>query len=141
MIEEAVGEKIISGEYKLTFARYATTGNLSIRVQDAVTHEPVMSITVNTSSHVADPLIAVKNYSENEGILKQLIDAGIVSNPYFRSPLSMHVSADICEFLLPLPEDLEPEFKPEGVGVKISIQQADESWFETEDESDQPENL
>lgn len=56
--------------------------------------------TVNVlGANVADGNVLVKNYSENEGVLQDLIDAGIVGKPVGKIPVGF-VSADECELLV-----------------------------------------
>ena len=48
---------------------------------------------------VPDGFIAIKNWSENLGILDELIKNNIIEEPKYRYPIG-HVSADICKLLI-----------------------------------------
>ena len=67
---------------------YASNGQ-SYMVASVALEEPVFSFEV-----------AIKNYSENEGILKSLIKAGIVAPPHRDVP-SGFVFIPICKLLKP----------------------------------------
>jgi hypothetical protein len=53
-------------------------GNLALQMMDAETDELFCAVTVNPGETIPNTQIAVKNYSENTGILKTLLDLGIV---------------------------------------------------------------
>jgi hypothetical protein len=69
----------------------ASTGKLSINLPD----EPL----------AADEL-AIKTYSENEGVLPALVEAGLVSRPH-RHVVSGHVEVPICRMLQPLLDEMK----------------------------------
>lgn len=79
--------------------RYAEKERVSIHLIDSFTGEPVATASVNIP-HVdlEENEVAIKNYSENEGVLQVLIDAGVISKPnWFVS--SGLVELPICEIL------------------------------------------
>ena len=45
--------------------------------------------------------VVIKNYSENEGMLDVLVEAGIISEPIRSVPVSMFVKAPVCTILNP----------------------------------------
>lgn len=57
--------------------RYQTNGNLALSVTSE-TEGPITTCTVNTDVTLPEDCIAVKNYSENEGMDKTLADMGII---------------------------------------------------------------
>lgn len=72
-------------QYKLDFARY-NNDRLAITFIDAKTGEDDIRATVNLPDEDIDPKnidqeIAIKDYSENEGVLDALVKAEIVSKP------------------------------------------------------------
>jgi hypothetical protein len=71
------------GEYLLCWDRYVTTGNVAMVLRDADSGELAMMCTLNPgdSVRIADPYVALKVYSENEGIEGALINAGIIEPP------------------------------------------------------------
>lgn len=77
-----IGKEIVFKSWKcvMTSDRYAN-GNKTIYLGliDKETREPVAHCTVNTpETPVSFPHVLIKEYSENEGMTKALIDAGIV---------------------------------------------------------------
>jgi hypothetical protein len=79
------GEITFKGrKYKLDFGRYKND-RLAITLIDVKTGDDDITVTVNLPDENIDPKnidqeIAIKDYSENEGILKVLKDAEIVSD-------------------------------------------------------------
>ena len=76
-------------------SRNYPSGNVRIDLIDARDHCPYMSVTVNIEG-LDENEIAIKNYSENEGILDVLVDEGIVKPPH-RHVKSGFVLIPICE--------------------------------------------
>jgi hypothetical protein len=76
-------------------SRNYTSGNVRIDLIDARDHCPYMSVTVNVDG-LDENEVAIKNYSENEGILDVLVDEGIVKPPH-RHVKSGFVIIPICE--------------------------------------------
>lgn len=71
------------GRYENCYFRagYYANGNLAIEIIND-DYGPVTRVTVNPDITVPYPLIAIKNYSENEGMVEWLVDEGIVEeNP------------------------------------------------------------
>lgn len=59
-----------------------SNGRVAIQLTQIETHEPVAVATLNLPGvNLEDNETLVKDYSENEGMLKTLMDAGIVSEP------------------------------------------------------------
>lgn len=76
-------------------SRNYTSGNVRIDLIDACDHCPYMSVTVNVDG-LDENEVAIKNYSENEGILDVLVNEGIVKPPH-RHVKSGFVLIPICE--------------------------------------------
>lgn len=74
-------------------------GNYDIRLTDTSTGEPVANASVQLGVKLPEKHVAIKNYSENEGILEVLVAEGIVSEPvqYVQSGF---VSIPVCELLV-----------------------------------------
>lgn len=72
-----------------------TAGSTCINLIDAVDHAPYMCATVNVPG-LSENEVAIKNYSENEGILSALIEHGVVKEPH-RHINSGFVKIPICE--------------------------------------------
>ena len=73
--------RYFSGNADVVVLEYAR-GGLCIRLLDADTKEPLLTASVWTEDTVDLPLGAFfcKTYSENEGVLEGLVDAGICSD-------------------------------------------------------------
>jgi hypothetical protein len=87
----------LSGEdYRvmLHFGRYAQ-GNPAIELYDLDDGFPFAKSTINMSGLGKDE-VAVKNYSENEGMLDFLIENGIVHPPY-KTEQSGFVTVPVCK--------------------------------------------
>jgi hypothetical protein len=84
---------------KLEFKQYSNQ-RIAIELIEIGTNEPIAIATVNMPNvPLEDNQVCIKDYSENEGILQVLIDAGIVSHPVGRVA-SGFVSIPICELLI-----------------------------------------
>lgn len=60
-----------------------------------------MHVTVNMPNHdIAKDEIVVKNYSENEGILSELIRLKIIAQPPVRRIRSGYVDLEVCKLLI-----------------------------------------
>lgn len=76
------------------------TGNEAIQLYDVESGEPVLTASVNIPDHrLAAGTIAIKNYSENEGIFDILVKAKIVSEPLYYVK-SGFVTIPICDLLV-----------------------------------------
>jgi len=76
-------KKVIFNNYTCTlqFAQYSN-GRTAIELLDDKDGEPVATATVNLPNvPLAHDHVMIKNYSENDGMLKTLMDAGIISEP------------------------------------------------------------
>ena len=60
--------------------RYQSNGNLALQLVDAEDGSPVATATVNTDDVLPEGFIAVKDYSENKGMLAFLTKNGIVGD-------------------------------------------------------------
>jgi hypothetical protein len=79
-------------------------GRVALRLVDAYGGAPVATATVNLPDEVMEPgEVAIKDYSENEGMLATLVAAGIVGEPV-RTVSSGWVTVPIC----PLLTEVEP---------------------------------
>lgn len=85
-------------------ARYGN-GNMALRLVEVGSHEPIATCTVNLEP-LPDGLIAVKDYSENEGMFKALKSSGLIVDVVAVIPCGL-VSAPVCLINLDLLEDDE----------------------------------
>ena len=79
--------KTTYGEYpncEFVTARY-TNGNLALQIVSR-DEGPICTCTVNPGGVVAHDAIAVKDYSENEGMVETLTDMGIIGEELYRIP-------------------------------------------------------
>ena len=91
----------------LLFSEYANNGNTSIQLVDARDGLPVATATINPGFRLPQNAVAIKNYSENEGVLNALIDGGIVSAPFGCLQIG-NVTVPVCQLLVSV-------FEEEGV--------------------------
>ena len=82
---------------KLFFRKYSN-GQTRLDLIDSEDGLPYATATVAVDMSIAEDEVIIKNYSENEGILESLINAGIVSHPvsFIRSGF-VHLS--VCKLL------------------------------------------
>ena len=86
-------------ECSLAFGEYQN-GRTILFLKDNATLEDVLCASVNLPNEALRPNeIAIKNYSENEGVLDALIKHKVVSKPKRYVNLT-HVSVPICELLM-----------------------------------------
>lgn len=64
-------------------------GNLAIAMVEAETGEPYATATVNTGVILPADTVAIKDYSENAGVLNFLVKQGVVEPPYTIIPKSV----------------------------------------------------
>lgn len=75
-------------------------GRPALQLVDAYGGAPVATATVNLPDEVLEPgEVAIKDYSENEGMLAVLVKAGIVGAPV-RTVTSGWVTVPICPLLM-----------------------------------------
>lgn len=81
---------------KVSYSKYITNQRISITLVDYDDDYPIAVATVNIPEENLDyNEVAIKNWSENEGILQTLIDAGIINKPHRQVDIGF-VKADIC---------------------------------------------
>jgi len=79
--------------------RYTSNDRVSITLRDIRDNAVVAVASLNIPDiELGKDLVVIKNYSENEGVLNALIEAGVVSQPiaYIQTG---YVSAPICKLL------------------------------------------
>ncbi len=83
--------------YNVTLERgqYRNNNALALELVETKTGEPFMTCTVNNPD-ISDGEVAIKNYSENEGVLDFLIKEGIIEPPH-RFISSGYVSLPVCK--------------------------------------------
>lgn len=89
------------GEYKLSlsFAKYQN-GQTAIKMFDMEDGFPYATATVCVEDDLLkEDEVAIKNYSENAGILESLIDSGIVDYPHAFIQ-SQHIKIPVCKLLI-----------------------------------------
>jgi hypothetical protein len=87
----------LNGEiFDVTLERCNYLNNaLALELVETKTGEPFMMCTVNIPN-LSDGEVAIKNYSENEGVLDFLIKEGIIEPPH-RFASSGYVSLPVCK--------------------------------------------
>ncbi len=65
-------------ECRIVMSKYLSTDNASIQLIDLTDGTPYAMATVNTGNTLPSGMVAIKNYSENEGVLEALLQAGVI---------------------------------------------------------------
>lgn len=85
-----------TGELKVT--RYAHGNRIALLIVDS--EGPIAYCTVNIPEEpMAEDEVAIKDYSENEGMLETLMEAKVVSMPV-RHIRTGHVIVPVCKLLI-----------------------------------------
>ena len=80
---------------------YQNNGSIAINLLDETDGTPVLTASVNLPElPLRTNHVAIKNYSENTGILEVLQKANIVSPVIVTVPVSQFANAQICECLI-----------------------------------------
>ena len=100
--------KFLGEELTPVIGEYAN-GQTSIQLvdQDGM---PFMTASVAHDVNITDDCVIIKNYSENEGILQALIEAGIIEKPFCEIPtgfVTLYVAVMITD-------DIDPDIDPAG---------------------------
>lgn len=66
----------------ISYRKYQNPKNNCIVLMDCEDGVPVATASVNPKEILQDDEVAIKDYSENEGMLQCLIDNGIVDKPH-----------------------------------------------------------
>ena len=82
-------------DVRLVWLSY-TNDNVAIQAVDD--DGPVAVLTVNTGDAVPATHVVIKDYSENDGALKSLVEAGVVSEPVYYIA-SGWVTCPVCKIL------------------------------------------
>lgn len=86
-------------ECVLSFGKYGN-GRLAIKLNDAEDGLPVAVATVNIpEKHFEPDEVAIKSWAENTGMVRCLVDAGVIAEPHRKISLG-HVSASVCRLLV-----------------------------------------
>lgn len=82
------------------FSRYVDNDRISIRLTEEETAEPIATASVNLTfiKGMTDNEIAIKDYVENEGMVKALKEAGIIGE-IILTVQSGHVNIGIYQLL------------------------------------------
>lgn len=83
----------------LEFDKYVSNDRIAIQLREVSTGEYIACATVNLSNEsFNEDEVAIKDYSENEGMLETLIDNKVVSEPV-RWSHTNYVDIPICHLL------------------------------------------
>ncbi len=83
-----------------TFHRYAEGDGIAIRLVDFEDGSPVATATVNPTVAVPAGCVAIKDWSENEGMLAACVAAGLVADTGVRIRCD-YACAPLCRLLVP----------------------------------------
>ena len=78
------------------------TGGHAIILTDTMDGEQVAVATINVpiAGLIAPDEVVIKDYSENEGLLEILVEAGVISKPLTYVSVSRFVEAPVCKLLI-----------------------------------------
>ena len=83
---------------KVIATHYAHDMSKAIHLIDANTHEPITKATVHVDHDaISDSVIAIKDYSENEGMVDTLVNVGIIHPEPVATITTNHVSIPMHE--------------------------------------------
>ena len=85
----------------VVLSTYAVDQSNALLLLDSDTSERIATATVNLSGYgvnLKGDLIPIKNYSENEGMLQTLLDAGVIGDP-IRTVHTGHTEIPIVKLL------------------------------------------
>lgn len=102
--------------YALLHRYQAKGGGYAITLIDATDGSPAATCTACLNSkppYIDEEQVAIKNYSENEGMLDALIDSGIINPPEY-SEYSGYVELPICRIQPELLELVLTEIRCKG---------------------------
>jgi len=87
-------------ESEIRIGKYKTEDQTSISLIDTEDGEPVAIATVCIPKVKVNPgEVIIKDYSENEGILDVLIEAGVISEPK-RYIKTGYINCSVCDLLI-----------------------------------------
>jgi hypothetical protein len=89
------GKYIGEVEVRLYRNRYITNGSIFIGMEDAVTAEPLKTLTTNVGGLSVEE-VAIKDYSENVGVFSFLLENGFITEPH-RYVQTNFVSIPVCK--------------------------------------------
>lgn len=86
-------------------SKYMDNDRIALVLKEEETGEPVATASVNVVDYYfkqqdGENQTFIKNYSENEGILEALIEAGIVEDTGIEWPLSQWAKANLVRVLI-----------------------------------------
>lgn len=84
---------------ELVYKNYAQNNSIAIIAIDKETRETLCVCTACLpEAHLEEGEVLIKNYSENEGVLEDLVDMGIISSPTNLVP-SGFINLHVCKLL------------------------------------------
>ena len=102
----------------MLFHEYHYGGNVAIQLVDERDGQPVATATVNPEYTMKDGYVCIKDYSENEGMLEALMNAGIVSEPISFIQMGF-VKVPVCVLLVDILQDEPTEEDYEQYKAKM----------------------
>jgi len=100
--------KFMGEELNVKLSKYANGQNaMQLVDQDGM---PFMTASVAHDVNIDNDCVIIKNYSENEGILEALIEAGIIEKPFCEIPVNF-VTLYVAVLIT---DDIHPDIDPAG---------------------------
>lgn len=86
---------------------YHENNNIAIQLIDEKTKELISVATTNTGFKDDFPEVQIKDYSENEGMWKALVNAGVIEDKVIRTIASGYVKVKVAELTEEAKKDFE----------------------------------
>lgn len=89
------------------WSMYHENNNIAIQLIDEKTKELISVATTNTGFKDDFPEVQIKDYSENEGMWKALVNAGVIEDKVIRTIASGYVKVKVAELTEEAKKDFE----------------------------------
>ena len=86
---------------------YHENNNIAIQLVDEKTKELISVATTNTGRKNLESTVQIKDYSENEGMWKALVNAGVIEDKVIRTIASGYVEVKVAELTEEAKQDFE----------------------------------
>ncbi|MDZ5589931.1 hypothetical protein [Enterococcus cecorum] len=86
---------------------YYDNNNIAIQLIDEKTKELISVATANTGHENIESTVQIKDYSENEGIWRALVNAGVIEDKVIRTIASGYVEVKVAKLTVAAKKDFE----------------------------------
>lgn len=89
------------------WSMYHENNNIAIQLVDEKTKELISVATTNTGRKNIESTVQIKDYSENEGMWKALVNAGVIEDKVIRTIASGYVEVKVAKLTEAAQKDFE----------------------------------